>query len=443
MGEALKIQVATVIALLTLSSCTPEPRTRVQPPGRVLLIGIDGASHRLTRPWTQWGLLPALARMTAEGSSGSLRSRRPLVSPRVWTSVATGMLPFVHGIGGWVRREPDGTPRLLTGADRTAPALWNIASAAGLSIGTVNWLNTHPPEKINGVMILDFAIPGERKARFQLGMGIARKAFGRDLEGGDPGGSTAVVTYPVDWIKMVRAVAEEGQPLLDTPNPFVDNKFLPNEFNHPMLARTFQTDDLILRLALDLNQRARPDIMMVLLQGIDRVSHFFWAAIEPDEAYPSDLRFSKEEKQAALNVMWIYYRYTDQLIGRLIDEYGPEDLVLVISDHGFEVVTTLGNGMTGGHESDKALYGVIFARGPGIEPGTELKGVGVHDITPTILAWLGLPVAADMSGHTAPFIEKFTMTPSYKQLVIERVGEIPRSVEDAIIEDLRALGYVE
>ena len=87
--------------------------------------------------------------------------------------------------------------------------------------------------------------------------------------------------------------------------------------------------------------------------------------------------------------------------------------------------------------------GVIFARGPGVEAGGELLGMGIDDITPTILAWLGLPVAEDMDGKLAPFVQSSESVASYKNVKVERVGEIPTDTEGAIIEDLKALGYVE
>ena len=59
-----------------------------------------------------------------------------------------------------------------------------------------------------------------------------------------------------------------------------------------------------------------------------------------------------------------YYEYADRLIGLLADRFGPDDLVVVVSDHGFEAGPTSGNNMlTGKHESLAALDGVIFARG--------------------------------------------------------------------------------
>ena len=68
------------------------------------------------------------------------------------------------------------------------------------------------------------------------------------------------------------------------------------------------------------------------------------------------------------------------------------------------------------------------------------------DIAPTVLAWLGLPVARDMPGSAAAFVRtaKVATTPSYRSSVkVERVAVPASDVEGAIIDQLRTLGYVE
>lgn len=137
-----------------------------------------------------------------------------------------------------------------------------------------------------------------------------------------------------------------------------------------------------------------------------------------------------------------YYRYSDALIGLLLERYSPEDAVIVVSDHGFEAGVLLGS-LTGVHNSKKALDGVVYARGPGVEPGSRAVGVSVLDVAPSVLAWLGLPRALDMDGsipnflHDAPRLAIAT----YDTTPIERAGDAPSGVEDEIIEQLRALGY--
>ena len=89
------------------------------------------------------------------------------------------------------------------------------------------------------------------------------------------------------------------------------------------------------RIALEVEREEHPDLLMVFLPGIDRVSHVVWAAVEPASEYPRAL-FQGGERDATARAFFRYYEYTDALIGRLLAAYGPEDLVLVVSDHGFE-----------------------------------------------------------------------------------------------------------
>ena len=183
---------------------------------------------------------------------------------------------------------------------------------------------------------------------------------------------------------------------------------------------------------------------MVYLPGIDRICHFLWGGFEPAEIYPEAARFSPSEKRAAAVAVRRYYQYTDGLIGALMAGFGPRDLVVVVSDHGFEARVKGDYGLTGTHDSEEAEKGVIFARGAAIPRAKNAGEVSVNQITPTILAWLGLPVAADMDGRPAAFaeVEMVAAIPTYDTAPIERVGETAEDVESSIIDQLRVLGYV-
>ena len=100
---------------------------------------------------------PALF-LSAAGGSGVRSAVRPegeILSPRIWTTFATGVPAEAHGVEGWVKRGSRGGLRLYSNLDRTAPALWNIASAAGRPVAVLNWLMTQPPDRVDGVMIMD------------------------------------------------------------------------------------------------------------------------------------------------------------------------------------------------------------------------------------------------------------------------------------------------
>jgi hypothetical protein len=89
--------------------------------------------------------------------------------------------------------------------------------------------------------------------------------------------------------------------------------------------------------------------------------------------------------------------------------------------------------------------GLIFVRGRGIPKGSLIRDMSVNDVTPTILAWLGIAAAQDMDGHPAAFVGVEPPAPvaSYDTLPIKRASAEPAGVEEGIIEQLDALGYID
>lgn len=397
--------------------------------GRVLLVGIDGATLRVARPLMEEGRLPNLEHIGRLGVYGPLRSHFPLSSPRIWTSIATGKSPEKHGILGFGREVSSGQ-RLYLSLDRKVHALWNIASDAGLTVGVVNWWNTYPLEKIRGVMVSDHVLPGEIAGRSRL--------MGAVSPGGGP------IIYPEEWVERVASAFEERRPLTEVADPFRNRAAFPSWTSPDRLSDRYRDDQALTRIALEIQRQLHPDLLMVLLPGIDRVSHVLWGALEPPEIYRNPPPMTAEERAASGAALYDYYAYTDALIGKLMEDYGPDDLVVVVSDHGFEAGRSL-PGVTGVHSTRKALRGLIFASGSGIRLPSEREPVSVNDVTPTILAWLGLPVGEDMDGRVASFLadREIERVASHDVAPIERMSRVPSGVETEILEQLRALGYLE
>lgn len=93
-------------------------------------------------------------------------------------------------------------------------------------------------------------------------------------------------------------------------------------------------------------------------------------------------------------------------------------------------------------------HGLLIAAGPDIDPEANLEGIRIHDITPTLLYGLGLPVAEDFAGK--PRIDLFKRDLQERNPVRtipswgKRQGSGARtSAEDEkLLEELRALGYL-
>ncbi|MCP3983504.1 MAG: sulfatase-like hydrolase/transferase [bacterium] len=424
-------RLAALAALaVVLAGCTEPlgPPEVIPPRGRVLILGIDGTAPRLVEEWMAAGYLPNLQSLAERGTSGLIRGDELILSPRIWTSVATGKDPGKHGIEGWVLKDA-GENHLFQGSHRKGAALWNILSTAGLEVATVNWLATHPPEKVNGVVISELATPGRSQALMKMG-----RRFGWEGEEA-PAAHALAATWPPEWLARVAGAGESEERLVTIRTPSLK-----------LVQIIREEDELVARVALDVESETKPDLLMVLLQGNDRVSHFYWLGVEPRDAYPEEHGIKERRRIRAGESMLAYYRFTDSVVGLFLDRFGPDDLVLVLSDHGFE--PSVGEALpevTGTHDSDAAIEGVFFARGPGIPAGHIAPGVSVNDVTPTVLAWLGLPVARDMDGSVMGFLKGAPpdTIDSYDSIPIERLDVQTKALDARILERLKALGYVE
>ena len=82
-------------------------------------------------------------------------SAEPLLSPVVWTTIATGKGPDQHRIGHFVAVNEKGDQLPVTSAMRKVKAVWNILSDAGRRVAVLGWWATWPSEKVNGAMVSD------------------------------------------------------------------------------------------------------------------------------------------------------------------------------------------------------------------------------------------------------------------------------------------------
>lgn len=125
-------------------------------PGRVIVLGLDGADPQTIDLLMSEGKLPNFARLRRGGAYAPLRSAEPLLSPVIWTTIATGKTPDQHGIAHFVAvNSQTGEQLPVTSSLRRVKALWNILSTAGRSTDVVGWWATWPAEKVRGAIVSD------------------------------------------------------------------------------------------------------------------------------------------------------------------------------------------------------------------------------------------------------------------------------------------------
>jgi hypothetical protein len=344
---------------------------------------------------------------------------------------------------------PD-APALLVGrqvaqvesGDRRVPALWNIATARGRSVGVVGWWCTWPAERVRGTVVSDFLFFASTRRLLALEQ-VPEEAV------------EARAVYPPEAVRLLADVmparwelsAEELARFVPRSSPrFAEYLAVParlRSFADPplvLLKDTYLINRPYFAAARRLAEEGQPDLLLVYTNLVDAVEHKFWRYREP-------ARFANvapEEVADFGDTIARSYEYVDAELGRLLAALAPGTVVLVISDHGHHAAAD--GGVFSGEHAD-APPGILVAAGPGIRHG-EVRGASLYDMTPTVLALLGLPVADDLPGHVPA--ELFTRPPAIAHVPTYR--DLPREaepapaageVDPAVRERLRALGYLQ
>ncbi|PYQ46708.1 MAG: hypothetical protein DMF78_25685, partial [Acidobacteria bacterium] len=164
----------TVLAAVVVPS---EATRAAAPAGRkVVLVGLDAADWQAIDPLVARGELPTFARLKSAGRTGLLLSTPPLLSPIVWTTIATGRTPDDHGVLDFMADLPGGGQRPVGSRERRVPALWNLFSSAGDTVAVVGWWATAPAEDVRGTIVSDRVAPQLTRAAAGLSPGSVSPA---------------------------------------------------------------------------------------------------------------------------------------------------------------------------------------------------------------------------------------------------------------------------
>ena len=128
---------------------------------RVFIIGWDGATFDLIKPWVADGKLPNIAEVLENGAHGELGSTLPPMTFPAWSSFMTGKNPGKHGIYDFTRLRP-GTYDLefVNGGERKAPSFWKLLSDSGRRVISISVPCTYPPEPVRGIILSGFDAAG-------------------------------------------------------------------------------------------------------------------------------------------------------------------------------------------------------------------------------------------------------------------------------------------
>lgn len=117
-----------------------------------VVLGLDGASFELIRPWIEDGELPNLSKIYNEGVAMDMQSCLPPVTCPNWQAYATGTNPGKLGVFWWeyVDRDANTIRHTSTAAEFDGTAFWHYVDGPK---AIVNLPTSYPPEEIDGIHI--------------------------------------------------------------------------------------------------------------------------------------------------------------------------------------------------------------------------------------------------------------------------------------------------
>jgi predicted AlkP superfamily phosphohydrolase/phosphomutase/tetratricopeptide (TPR) repeat protein len=382
---------------------------------KLLLVGWDAADWQMLHPLIDAGRMPHLKRLVEAGTIGNLLTLQPVLSPILWTSIATGKRGYLHGVHGFVEPTPDGTAlRPTSSGTRQVKAVWNMLAQSGKRCQAVAWYASHPAENING-------------ANVSLMFPVAPASSTPDAWPVPPH-SVLPPELAEDLAELRFHPAEVTGPMLSQLVPLAQTL----DQRDPEVRRLFNS--IAKRLAECISVHAVTTALMeeqdwdfctAYYDTIDRFGHDFMVYHPPrmDNVRP-DLF------EAFQGVMNAIYEFHDQMLGRLVELAGPEAHVMIVSDHGFH-----SGGLRPTGPVDPAQwhrnYGMFLLAGPGVKADATVHGATLLDITPTVLTLFGLPIGRDMEGKV--LVNAFEQMPDIER--IDSWEDLPDPVYDARVRD--------
>jgi predicted AlkP superfamily phosphohydrolase/phosphomutase len=267
--------------------------------GRVLLIGWDGADWRILDPMLERGDLPNLQGLIDRGQRAVLRSTIPTHSWAAWPSFLTGVDPADHGVYDILERIP-GTHKQFPVTYRSIRERTFVEdlSAAGKVGVYADVPLMFPPPEVRGRVIAGGVLPKGR-----------------------------TFTHPPE---LEAELAAAGVPWPINGMSWTTFRNRPEAYLQEALDITGKR----IRACEWLLDNTDWDLFASVWVSVDRTQHCLSQYVAPDHPEHARLR----DTPVAAKVRGVY-RQLDDAIGSFLSRTRDDDLVIFMSDHGFQSCT--------------------------------------------------------------------------------------------------------
>lgn len=257
---------------------------------KIVLIGLDGATWDLIKPWTKEGKLPFFKELMEESSYGTLESTVIPMSPPAWTSFLTGKNPGKHGIYDFIIHE-NGHVKIPNYTSIKTKTLIEILDENNKTFCMFNVPMTYPaPKTKNGLIVSGMPIPEfNSKATYppQLYKEILEK-FGK------------IPYYPPHY-----SGGNEKK--------YIKNNMKINESYFKIMKYIFLQKDY--------------DFFMAVFPEPDFTSHYMWKRMEEKTIHSNN---TKE-----FNPILEVYAHLEKIVKKITEWLDEETYFILASDHGF------------------------------------------------------------------------------------------------------------
>lgn len=281
---------------------------------KFLIVGLDSLTPSIVDSLAKRGDIPNLKRLMQDGTWGSLQSEKPLISPILWNIIGSGYNRDKLGIGGFFN---------ISG-QLQVPRIWDMFQQERWSVGVFRWPITWPPQNVNGFMVPDILARDESSC--PPGYGDINAL--RDIV--KSGSNNILLSLTRTGWKMCQA-GMRGSTLLKIARQAVNQNFKLKDKKVAYRFGRCAELEIAADIFLNLMHRNHPQFAAFYDNSIDIIGHRMWKYHNP-----AGFSVSPAEIEKYGSHLCDMYRYSDEVLGRILAELGKDINIIVVSDHGMQ-----------------------------------------------------------------------------------------------------------
>jgi predicted AlkP superfamily phosphohydrolase/phosphomutase len=253
---------------------------------RVVIIGLDGMPYGLMSQFAKDGTMPNFGELARSSAFTPMASSIPEISSVAWSSIITGVNPGEHGIFGFIDVAPGTYRRTFPNYNSLhATPFWNRQRARRSVI--INVPTTYPAAEMNGVLIAGFVALDLKRA-----------------------------VYPQDLVPQLNEIGYKVD--VESSKAHVSFDYFLRDLDKTLDARIEAYRYLW-------HEQVWDDTFMLVFTGTDRLAHFLW------DAY-------MDEGHKYHDAFLDHFRKIDEVVGEIVQSMRDGDILVMLSDHGFETL---------------------------------------------------------------------------------------------------------